>query len=311
MTELNLPISPKLLAPLVAFGVLIVFLVTAGKVPVRYNLRNLAVRWPITALTGIAFTVVVGLLTVMLAFVNGMYRLTQGSGQPGNVVVLSDGATDELFSNLGFIDLADVERQPRVLRDDFGEPMCSRETYMVVNQPIAGAKVGDRLRRFLQVRGIDAPAMSGQVHGLPLHDGGAWFSSAGVEQRDLENGSRVSVIQAVLGEGIAREFGKDRGRPALAAGDTFDLGPRRWIVTGVMRSSGSTFDSEIWAKRQIVGPMFGKENYTALVLRSAGAEESKALALDLTKNFKKAALQAQTETDYYDKLSETNRSSAS
>jgi hypothetical protein len=307
MIELNLPISPRLLAPLAAFGLLILLLITAGKVPVRYNLRNLVVRWPITALTGIAFTVVVGLLVVMLAFVNGMYQLTQGSGQPGNVVVLSDGATDELFSNLGFSDLADVERQPTVLRTEAGEPMCSRETYIVVNQPVENAKVGERQRRFTQIRGVDEPLLSGLVHGLPLHEGGVWFSTAGVEERYREDGSRFTLIQAVLGEGIARELGKDRGRATLVVGDEFSLGPRRWVITGIMRSSGSTFDSEVWAKRQIVGPMFGKENYTSLVLRTAGGEDSKALALDLTKNFKKSALQAQTETEYYDKLSETNR----
>lgn len=302
----TLGVSPKLLAPLAGFALLMLILATAGKVPVRYNLRNLAVRWPITALTAIAFTIVVGLLTVMLAFVNGMYRLTQSSGQPGNVIVLSDGATDELFSNLGFNDSADVERQPGVLRDEAGEPLCSRETYLVVNQPIAGAKKGDRQRRFLQLRGIDEPARSGRVHDLPLLPGSAWFSPAGVQILDTPDGE-VHAIQTVLGEGIAREFGKDRGRGPLGPGDTFELGPRLWIVVGVMRSSGSTFDSEVWAKRQVVGPMFGKENYTSLVLRTAGADEARALAEDLTKNFKKAALQASVETDYYEKLSETNR----
>src|SRR5262245_55269803 len=72
-----------------------------GRVPLGYNIRNLIVRWRVTLLTALAFTLVIGLLTVMMAFVNGMYRLTESSGQPGNVIVLSDGATDELFSNLG------------------------------------------------------------------------------------------------------------------------------------------------------------------------------------------------------------------
>jgi putative ABC transport system permease protein len=290
----------------VAFAVLMLVLATAGKVPVRYNLRNLVVRWPITVLTVLAFTIVVGLLIVMLAFVNGMYKLTGSSGQPGNVIVLSDGATDELFSNLGFRDSADVERQPGVLRDETGEPLCSRETYIVVNQPIAGAKKGERQRRFLQLRGIDEPARSGRVHDLPLHPGGTWFSPAGVQEIDAPTGT-VQAIQTVLGEGIAREFGKDRGREPLAPGDTFELGPRLWVVVGVMRSSGSTFDSEVWAKRQVVGPMFGKENYTALVLRTGSPKDARTLAEDLTKNFKKAALQASVETDYYEKLSETNK----
>ena len=34
--------------------------------------------------------------------------MTEGSGQPGNVIVLSDGATDELFSNLAFGDATEI-----------------------------------------------------------------------------------------------------------------------------------------------------------------------------------------------------------
>jgi ABC-type antimicrobial peptide transport system permease subunit len=52
--------------------------------------------------------------------------------------------------------------------------------------------------------------------------------------------------------------------------------------------------------------MFGKSNYSTLVLRTPDAETAQNVAKDLTKNFKKAALQAQTEAEYYDKLNATN-----
>jgi ABC-type lipoprotein release transport system permease subunit len=158
----------------------------------------------------------------------------------------------------------------------------------------------------VQLRGIDDPVISGKVHGLPLHPGGSWFSPAGVETHEHEGGVQEPVIQAVLGEGIARELGHDRGVPTLVAGDTFELGPRKWVVTGVMQSAGSTFDSEIWAKRQLAGPLFGKGNYTTLVLSTEDADTARRVAHYLTKDFKKAALQAQTETEYYDKLNGTN-----
>jgi ABC-type lipoprotein release transport system permease subunit len=248
-----------------------------------------------------AFTLVVAIMTVMLAFVNGMYELTKGSGIPGNVMVLADGATDEAFSNLNNRDATEIEWHPNILRDQNNRPMVSWETYLVVNQPIPGERDG-RKRRFLQVRGLDDPVRAGAVHNLKLHDGGAWFSPAGVEQ--LENGE--PVIQGVLGEGIARELGKDRKQERLEVGDVFEVGPRKWVVVGLLKSAGSTFDSEIWAKKQIVAPMFGKEAYTSAVLRTADATTARATALDLTKNYKKSALQAQVETDYYEKLNATN-----
>jgi hypothetical protein len=277
-----------------------------GRVPVKYNLRNLMVRWPTTLLTAFAFTMVIALMTVMLAFVNGMYRLTEGSGRPGNVIVLADGATDELFSSLSHGDIGDVERSPLVLHDDHGQALSTAETYIVVNQPIPGAVAGGRQRRFIQVRGIDDPVRAGLVHGLPLHEGGAWFSPAGVDTV-REGSSEEPVIQAVVGEGIARELGRDRGRPTLEVSDTFEIGPRKWVITGILQSAGSTFDSEVWAKRQIVGPMFGKNNYSTVVLHTANAADAEKTAKDLTTNFKKSALQAQTEASYYDKLNGTNQ----
>ena len=164
---------------------LIALLLLATRVPLGYNLRNLVVRWRTTVMTALAFTLVVGLLTVMLAFVNGMYRLTEASGQPGNVIVLADGATDELFSNLAFRDSGNVEygrpeRSP-VLRDEEDRPLVSREVFLMVNQPLPRRPGERQKRRFLQMRGIDEPVMSGRVHDLWLHAGGAWWSPAGVE----------------------------------------------------------------------------------------------------------------------------------
>jgi hypothetical protein len=246
----------------------------------------------------------------MLAFVNGMNRLTEQSGQPGNVMVLSDGVTDELVSNLGYNDTSDVQRHPLVLRDERGEPLCSREIYLVVNQPLE-VKPGERQRRrFMQIRGIEDPLIAAKVHALELLPGGAWFSEAGVRSLAKDGADEknpLQAIEAVLGQGVAGQIGRDRGKASLEPGDVFDMGGRQWYVTGVMNSSGSTFGSEIWAKGSLVGPRFGKTSFSSFVLRTKDAKTAKAAAHDLTTNFKKSAIQAQTETEYFSKLSETNK----
>src|SRR5947207_3443699 len=216
--------------PLAAGLLLLLLLQALGlvrRVPFSYNLRNLFVRWRTTLLTALAFTLVVALMTVMLAFVNGMYRLTEGSGHAENVIVMSDGATDEAFSSLGYRDTSEVEWHPAVLRDAAGRPLASWEVYLIINQPIPESRGGGRKRRFLQVRGLDDPARSGAVHGLPLNDGGTWFSDAGVQRLQAVKGGGTA-IQAVLGEGIARELGKDYHKETLEIGDVFEAGPRRW-----------------------------------------------------------------------------------
>src|SRR5436305_391713 len=207
-------LTPGLYMPLATAAAVCAALLLAGKIPLGYNLRNLAVRWRTTLLTAPAFTLVVGLMVVMLAF----------------------------------------------------------------------------------------------VHGMELFPGGRWISESGVRRLRLPGADHDEVaFEAVLGEGVAGELGKDRGQDQLHVGDLFDLGPRKWIVTGIMRSSGSTFASEIWAKAALVGPQFGKPNiFTSMALRTAGATEAAQLAASL-KNYKKAALQAMTETEYFAKLSATNK----
>ncbi len=362
-------VSVAILSLAGAAAVLMAALVLLGKVPLRYNFRNLTVRWKTTAMTALAFTMVIALLTVMLAFVNAMYRLTQASGHAENVILLSDGATDEVFSTLKPTDLGDVDYQPGIARGPEGRPLASREIYVIVNQPIPDAPPGRPKRRLLQIRGIEDPQVAAMVHGLSLYPGGKWFSAAGVRElpsappgslseppgplseppgslseppgslseppgslseppglsRRLggaaptplsTNSSRRPAIQVVLGEGIAREMGRWRTAAQAAAarnpqrldvGDRFELDSRTWLVVGVMQSAGSTFDSEVWAKSGMIGPMFGKETYTSVVVRANSAATAVKLKDYFTNRYKRAAMQAQVETDYFAALSGTSQ----
>jgi putative ABC transport system permease protein len=308
------------LAPILDFTLLIIAILgtllvqtlgLAGRVPFSYNLRNLLVRWRTTLLTALAFTLVVGLMTVMLAFVNGMYALTKGSAVPGNVMVLADGATDEIFSDIGYGDIGTlankdyVKRLPMKLGErDADVPLVSWELFQVVSQPIPGAKEGGRMRRFVQVRGVEDPVISGRIHELPLLDGGQWFDpGAGVQ---AVAGKAEQYIQCVIGEGLARELGSDFAKPSLVVGDTFDLGPRKWIVVGIMKSAGRTFDSEVWAKRKVVGEMLRKDTRSTAVLRVADGRDAAQVASEITLEFKSPAVQARTEADYFESLNSTN-----
>jgi ABC-type antimicrobial peptide transport system permease subunit len=303
---------------LVGFGgffLLFTMLLTFGRVPIGYNLRNLVVRWKTTLMTALSFTLVVALMTVMLAFVNGLYQLTGNAAVPGNLVLLSDGAIDESMSNLGNasssnpIYFLNEEQKQYVERDDQGRPLVSLEAYMVAAQPIPETSGTGRRRRFLMIRGLSDPAMTARVHRLRLQPGGAWFSEAGVQPVGGSQGgseSKDQAIQAVLGAGIAREMGNDVYKRPLQPGDIFEIGQRTWVVTGVLDSAGSTFDSEVWTKMQIAGPMFGKENWTTCILRTTVPDRGREVAEALTKEVKNPKIMAQTEEDYYSKLNSTS-----
>lgn len=301
----NLTVSPSLLVPALVTILAIVLLAIGGKVPLAYNVRNLSARRVTTLLTALAFSLVIGLLTVMLAFVNGMDQLTRESGQPGNVMVLSEGATDEAFSNLGYSDTSDVELQPGVLRDQQDRPLASRETYMVVAQPLIDDPAR---RRFIQIRGIENPQISALVHGLELQSGD-WFSDTGVVAvpRVDAPGEMEAVPEVVLGEAIAAQLAADQRRPTLVPGDLFELGPRRWYVAGVMRTARTIYGSEVWAKNALVAKTWGKNSYTTIVVRTLDRSAAMRLTADLKDHFTKAAIQPLTEAEYFEKVSNTNR----
>lgn len=294
--------------------VFVLFLIAAGRVPLRYNLRNISVRWRASLMTILAFVLVVGLLTVMMAFVNGMDKLTRDSGIPENVMIMSDGATDEVFSNLSFSDLGDLDFQEGIARNPQSDkPLSSKETFITANQLIENPRPGRPPRRLLQVRGIEDPEVSAEVHGLTLLPGGKWFSPEGVISLG-EN--QPAAIQAVVGEAIARELAKDRTQEQSAAakdplmltvGDMFTLGERKFMIVGVIQARGSTFDSEVWAKRDIMGALFGKRTYTTITMRADSAKSAKRLQDFFDKEYTKAALSAVLETDYFSGLMETNK----
>lgn len=303
--------------PEVFLGLLVVTSLLAAftRVPITYNLYNLLVRWRTAALMVSAFVAVVGLLVVMLAFVNGMYALTKSSGQPENVIVLSDGATDETFSRLSADEIADLENQPGIEHDEQGRPLVSRETYLIANQPLESPPPGRPSRRFLQVRGVDDSEISIRVHGLRLLEGGRWLSPAGVSPLPGAPPDAAPAVECLLGVGIAREMALDRAveqqaqsrnPEQLEVGDTFELSDRVWVVVGIIDAQGSSYGSEVWAKQSLIGQMFGKSNYTTLVLKTANEESARALRDYLINDYSKAKLNAQLETVYFESLSETN-----
>src|SRR5437868_52946 len=168
------------------------------RVPVSYNYRNLVVRWITTLLTGFGFMVVVGLLVVLLAFVQGLKELAKKTGPEGNVIILRDGANDELFSEIA-IDANESElwNQPEVLRVDPSDPksekLASQEVYSIATQELPPKDdTGRPDYRFLQIRGVEDCAMAGRVHGLGVKEG-RWFTRGGSE--------------CVMGDGIARTLG--------------------------------------------------------------------------------------------------------
>ena len=78
-------ISWLTLITLVFALIVTLILVLLSRVPLSYNLNNLRVRWKNTGMTALAFTLVLSVLTLMLAFVavNAPAFVTRKGALPG------------------------------------------------------------------------------------------------------------------------------------------------------------------------------------------------------------------------------------
>jgi ABC-type antimicrobial peptide transport system permease subunit len=110
----------------------------------------------------------------------------------------------------------------------------------------------------------------------------------------------------VVGDGLARTIG-------LKVGDTLEPKPGIvWKVTGILDSRGAPFDSEIWAKREEVGRLFGKDNeekkqsfYTSVVISTPSLRTAEKVA-EAIRTDTSVSVNAMTERKYYEELSKGN-----
>src|SRR5207237_10825906 len=112
--------------------------------------------------------------TVVAAYVGVMALVVSRGVGPTNLVVLSDGATDEVFSNLPINDATEIEHQEGVVWRN-ARAMSRREVYICVIQPTTPGPGGRTKHRFLQIRGVEDPDIAAQVHELELLSG-KWLS---------------------------------------------------------------------------------------------------------------------------------------
>src|SRR5260370_30954309 len=143
------------------------------------------------------------------------------------------------------------------------------------------------------MRGIDDPGLAAKTHDIQL-ESGRWFSRAKKE--------------VVLGHGMAKVFGEDLGKAAVEPGEDIQIGPVTWRVVGIMSPASSAFGSEVWAGDTHIKENFGRQNsYSSYVARVKDPKLAGAAAALLKKERTQQAFQAMPETEYYDKMSQTNQ----
>jgi putative ABC transport system permease protein len=247
--------------------------------PLRYNFRNVVVRWRSTLATVLGIALVVAVYVLLQSLAQGIEKSSATTGDPRNLLIVRKGSQAESSSLVSREQLRAIQYLDEVSRNGAGEVLISADVITLVNAPRAeGNGEANVLLRGISPRGVELrPQVS--------LTSGRWFVP----------GKR----EAVVSERLARRFS------GFQVGGTIKAGPGRLLVVGLMSGSGSAYDSEVWMDADESRTLFEREMYSSILLRPTTPAAMTNL-VNRIESDKRFSLRAEPEVDYYKKQTMTS-----
>lgn len=189
--------------------------------PVRYNIRNLRMRWATTTMTAFATALVVWASVLTFGLADGLERALRISGDELDLIVLRKGGNDEMSSGVEQAVAREISSLDGIAIDEQGRPMCSSEFVTILTKP----RRGDGGTTNLVVRGLEE-AGRGLRPGFKILEGGRMYASGKNEA--------ITSLQ------VARRF-RD-----TAIGEQLDINNVMFRIVGHFEAGGSAAESEVW-----------------------------------------------------------------
>lgn len=244
------------------------------KIPLSYNLRNLAVRRTTTLMTALGIALTVAVLLSVMALVEGLRSSLTATAQPLNVLVTRKSATSELTSIMTRSMFQDLRGKQGIARGIDGRPLASLELVTVI------VLEGDDLPAGINinVRGVTETGLAVREH-VRLREG-RWFTA----------GRR----EAVVGRSVADRYSVAR------MGNKLKFGRGEWEIVGVMDAGRGAANSEIFVDlNQIATDQNRPDGLSTALLRASDAESMQALINDLETD-RRLTVTARSEKSYYE-----------
>ena len=245
-------------------------------IPLKYNVRNLRVRWVTTLMTVLGTGAVVWCSCLLFGMVDGLQHSLNVSGDPLDLIVLRKGSTNETGGGFALEKFQEIAALDGIARDDQGRPLVVGE---LLNIPVVERLDGSRTN--IIIRGVD-PLSKALRPSFTILPGG----------RDFEPGRGECVVS----RNIAKRFkGAQRGG-FLRCGDK-----ESYRVVGLFESGGGSAESEVWVDRKDLERNTASNGYVNSVqLRARTADDLARLKSTINESpqFK---LQALHESEYFRK----------
>jgi putative ABC transport system permease protein len=220
-------------------------------IPLKYNVRNMRVRWVNTTMTVLGTALVVWSSCILFGLVDGLQHSLKVSGDPLDLIVLRKGATNETSSGFEKAKADDLATLGGIARDESGQPLVASE---LINIPIAERLDGSRTN--IIVRGVSAASPKLRPAFTILPGGRNFVPGKG---------------ECIVSRNLSRRF------KGAAVGGTLQLGEGKndsFRVVGLFTAGGSDAESEVWVDIKDLERTVNREGGVSSVqLRAASADD--------------------------------------
>jgi putative ABC transport system permease protein len=247
-------------------------------IPLKYNLRNLRVRWRSTLATVLGIGLVVTVFIFVRSLAHGMEATYISTGDSRNLIILRKGATAESSSQISRDEARRIQYLTGIARDPQGNPYASAEIIVLV---LLDRITGDGTANVL-VRGGGAMAM-------PLRP-----QIRLVEGRMLQPG----LHECIVSRRIAERFAHCR------VGDSFQSGKITWHVVGMFDAQRTAYESEIWVDADEARSAFKRTFYGSVLLRPVNEAAAESLKQRLLSD-RLLSVKVLTEAAYYEEQTQS------
>lgn len=241
-------------------------------VPLKYNLRNLRIRWRLTLATLLGIALVVAVFIMVMALARGLQATYISTGDERNLLVLRKGSTAESSSQLTRDTVRRIKYRTEIARTASGEPIVSAEIVVLINlERIGGAGSANVLVRGLEPMGQELRPAVRLVEGRPLQPGRR---------------------ECMVSRKIANRFAHCR------LGESFRTGQTTWHVVGIFDAAKTAYESEIWVDVDEARQAFRRDFYGSILVRPRDAQAAATLIQRLEAD-RLLQVRVLTEADYY------------
>jgi putative ABC transport system permease protein len=243
-------------------------------VPVKYNVRNLRVRWVTTVMTALGIGMVVWATVLSFGLADGLEHALTITGEELDLIVLRKGSQDEVSSTVEERLAQEISTLEGIERDGDGQPLSSAEFVTILTKP----RRGDGGTTNVIVRGMEEV-------GRALRPG---FQI--VEGRDVKSG----VNEAITSRRMAERFEN------MAIGEKLEINQVDFEIVGYFVASGSAAESEVWTDIRDLTSVRRTPGAVSTVNLRARDDAAKEALLNRIENDEQFNLQVIDEKEYYE-----------